>query len=105
MTVLDSLSGAVRDKHIPANGETLSSLLDVYAPRLSRATIPKVPEAFKHFWSTFGKVEAMDLSEDVGQFLDGVREAVPGLIEAKSSGAVEDISAVCDLLRPHFGSY
>ncbi|KAL7423005.1 hypothetical protein Q5752_002303 [Cryptotrichosporon argae] len=83
MTLLDALAGAIGAGHIPASSDTVNSLIELYAPRLSRAQSEDVPTAFQAFWArTFQDVRGVDFSDDVAGFLGDVMAAVPGMISA-----------------------
>ena len=60
----------------------MDGLIQVFAPRLSRAQSIEVPMAFKAFYEkAFSTVQVDDLSETVKAFLEDVLAAVPGMIE------------------------
>nr|XP_031864327.1 uncharacterized protein CI109_000240 [Kwoniella shandongensis]KAA5531399.1 hypothetical protein CI109_000240 [Kwoniella shandongensis] len=81
VTLLASLGEAIAADHLPAISETMNSLVDIFAPRLSRASSSTVPLAFQSFWQkTFGTVEGLTYSDDVAGFLKDVLAAVPGII-------------------------
>ena len=59
---------------------TLSDLLDIYAPRLSRAQSISVPQIFQAFWTPFSSIHADQFDDKVRSFTEQVLAAVPGLI-------------------------
>ena len=83
IAILIALADAIEAHHIPATAATLDDLIELYAPRLSRARSAAVPTAFKVFWQRcFKNAPDLEYSEEVEQFLKDVIAAVPGMIVA-----------------------
>jgi hypothetical protein len=81
-SLLFALTKTVVNGHLPSTGQTIDKLLDIYAPRLSRAQTQAVPMAFKRFWQAcFATVDVETMSEDAVAFLSDVLSAVPGMID------------------------
>jgi hypothetical protein len=82
--MMHSLSIAIQNGQLGRTGDTLDTLIGLFAPRLSRAKSQAVPKAFKDFWqSCFTEVNASEMSEDVFAFLNDVLSAVPAMITVK----------------------
>jgi hypothetical protein len=69
-------------------------LLDIVAPRLSRAVSRAVPEAFQRLWIHFKDIQYRTFTEEARTFLEEVVGAAPGLIEIKDMGASDDMAEV-----------
>ena len=80
------------------SAEGFDKLLDIVAPRLSRAVSRAVPEAFQRLWAHFSDNRYRDFSEDTRTFLEEVVAAAPGLIETKDMTAGDDMAEVSDLI-------
>ncbi|KAK8858700.1 hypothetical protein IAR55_002929 [Kwoniella newhampshirensis] len=81
VTLLTRLGDSIVANHLPAKSDAMNSLVDIFAPRLSRASSSSVPFAFQAFWqNAFGNVQGLDYSDDVAGFLKDVLAAVPGMI-------------------------
>lgn len=82
IAVISVLGAAIEAGHLTSSAETMDGLIQLFAPRLSRASRPEVPQAFKTFYErAFSAVVAADLSETVKAFLEDVLAAVPGMFE------------------------
>lgn len=89
------LLGSVIDQGIlAAQGPVLDSMLDIVAPRLSRAVSRVVPEAFQSLWSRFENLSVDNFAEDTVAFLQSVVAAVPDLITVNGLSVESDMSSV-----------
>ncbi len=97
--LLSSLTGAIEAHHIQATSETLDDLIDIYAPRLSRAQSSAVPAAFKDFWQSCFQSAQLDYSDEVADFLRDVLAAVPGMIHVSGLAVPDSWSEVSMSIR------
>jgi len=82
---------------LPRTADGFDKLLDIIAPRLSRAVSRAVPEAFQRLWSHFSAVRFRDFSQDARTFLEEVVAAAPGLIDVQDMAAFDDMAEVSSL--------
>ncbi|WVQ96627.1 hypothetical protein IAU59_003732 [Kwoniella sp. CBS 9459] len=106
VAVLHVLGQAIAASHIPVNSDTLNRLVDLYAPRLSRAQTSDVPLAFQAFWTqTFARATGLEYSDDVAGFLRDLLAAVPGMITAPGLTGGSPLSGEQSLAKyPHLDS-
>ncbi|RXK36174.1 hypothetical protein M231_06579 [Tremella mesenterica] len=84
ISILSSLLPAFESGHITLDSTIVNALVDIYAPRLSLAQSAEVPKTFQKFWNmTFGKVENLEYSPDVKEFLRDLSCAIPGMIQVQ----------------------
>jgi hypothetical protein len=76
------------------SADGFDKLLDIVAPRLSRAASRAVPEAFQRLWVHFSDIQYRTFSGEARTFLEEVLAAAPGLIEVKDMGASDDMAEV-----------
>jgi hypothetical protein len=74
--------------------DSFDDILDVVAPRLSRAVSRAVPEAFARLWTRFSYISSSDFSEDAQVFLKEVVAAAPGLINLKEVSIPDEMEEV-----------
>lgn len=79
---------------LPKSADGFDKLLDIVAPRLSRAVSRAVPEALQALWIHFSDIKYQDFSEESRTFLEEVVAAAPGLIEVKEIVALKEIDEV-----------
>jgi hypothetical protein len=95
VTLLSALTTAINENHLLADGTTLDNLLDIIAPRLSRARSQAVPKAFKSFWQNcFAELHASEMTKDALAFVRDVLAAVPGMISVKGFDSESSMSEV-----------
>jgi len=82
------------------SAEGFDKLLDIVAPRLSRAVSRAVPEAFQRLWIHFSDNQYRNFSEDTRTFLEEVVAAAPGLIEINDMTAGDDMAEVSVIFSP-----
>jgi hypothetical protein len=100
VSLMSLFGNAIDEGIIAASAETFDYLVEVVAPRLSRAASRAVPEAFQTLYRHFEHVDVSAFSEDTSAFLRSVVAAIPDFIAVKGlSLAVEDslseVSAWC----------
>ena len=102
ISLLGAISTAIRASAIPSSSATLQRLLDIYAPRLSRAQTSAVPKAFQALWEAISPIPARDLSDDVRGFAEQILAAVPGMITVPGLIATASVSEEESLSKyPH----
>lgn len=94
VAVLRLLGSAIDRGLLSPQGSTFDSLLDLIAPRLSRAVSRVVPEAFQSLWTRFEKLSVDSFSDDTVAFLQSVVAAVPDLITFKGLSVDADMTSV-----------
>lgn len=94
VSVLHLLDRSIAQGVLDANASVLDSLLDVIAPRLSRAASRAVPEAFQALWTRFAGLDIRECSNDTVAFLQSVVAAVPDLIVVPGLSADSEMSEV-----------
>lgn len=98
VSVLHMFERAVEQGLLPRTAGSFDSLLDIVAPRLSRAASRAVPEAFQSLWSEFEGIESSQFSDETRAFLQSVIAAVPDLITVKGLSTSSAMSEVrCSL--------
>jgi hypothetical protein len=94
ISLLGLFGKALEQGLLPRSAVGFDGLLDIVAPRLSRAISRAVPEAFQALWTHFGNVKHQSFSEEARTFLEQVVAAAPGLIEVKDMIALNDMAEV-----------
>lgn len=101
VAILRLLGSAIDNGIVACSGSTFDSILDIVAPRLSRAVSRVVPEAFQSLWTRFEKLDVSEFSEDTVEFLQSVVAAVPDLITVNGLSVDSGMSSVSSV-TPHF---
>jgi hypothetical protein len=94
ITILGLFERGLEAGLLNKSADGFDKLLDIVAPRLSRAVSRAVPEAFQRLWIHFSDIQYRTFSEEARTFLDEVVGAAPGLIEVKDMGASDDMAEV-----------
>jgi hypothetical protein len=94
ITILSLFERGLEAGLLQKNADGFDKLLDIVAPRLSRAVSRAVPEAFQRLWIHFSDIQYRTFSEEARTFLDEVVVAAPGLIEVKNMTALDDMAEV-----------
>lgn len=94
VSVLRLLGNGIDQGHLARQAEIFDSLVEVVAPRLSRAASRIVPEAFQSLWAHFADIETNKFSVETIAFLQSVIAAVPDLITVKGLSGSSEMSEV-----------
>lgn len=95
VAVLELLGESIDQGLVACEAAVFDTLLDVIAPRLSKAASRIVPEAFQSLWSRFENFDLNSFSNETSDFLKSVVSAVPDLITVKGLSIEADVSEVC----------
>jgi hypothetical protein len=95
VALFDDITRAIESRAIPALSETMDKYIELYAPRLSRASSAAVPAAFQQLWHrAFQPLGAVQYSDDVAGFLSDIMTAIPGFIIAEGLSSLESSESV-----------
>jgi hypothetical protein len=94
ITILGLFERGLEAGLLNKSADGFDKLLDIVAPRLSRAVSRAVPEAFQRLWVHFSDIQYRNFSEETRTFLEEVVGAAPGLIEVQDMGASDDMAEV-----------
>ena len=96
ITILGLFERGLEAGLLNKSADGFDKLLDVVAPRLSRAVSRAVPEAFQRLWVHFKHIGHGHFSEDARAFLNEVAAAAPELIPETQEDPVESLIPVVD---------
>lgn len=94
ITILGLFERGLEAGLLNKSADGFDKILDIVAPRLSRAVSRAVPEAFQRLWIHFSGIQYRTFSEEARTFLEEVVGAAPGLIEVKDMSVSDDMPEV-----------
>ena len=100
ISIVHLLGRAIEAGQLARQAATFDALLDVLAPRLSRAVSRRVPETFQAFWTHFAELHIDSFSVDTVAFLQSLLAAVPDIIAVKGLTVDVEMSEVCLQKQP-----